>query len=203
MTKAEKMLALLETYNPAGVPIGVLATDLYGADNFETRTRVRRLARTLRQWGYRVYGFAGLYKKCIEPRDLAVVARPENNADAVTEDAVVGILSNAEQAGFGAAILDLGVDVRAPFWEGLVKRADVSFLVLDTDAKALDRARRFLAASFTPLEGWVLVVNQRTARGECRADKLVRNLEMSSVTRGIVTVPFTPAKKRNVEWLPS
>ena len=32
--------------------------------------------------------------------------------------------------------MDLGA-TRAPFWDGIIERADVSFLVLDTDGKAL------------------------------------------------------------------
>jgi hypothetical protein len=50
-----------------------LAVALYSEDTTDTRQKVRRLARTLRSWGYRVYGFGGIYKLCTEPQELAVV----------------------------------------------------------------------------------------------------------------------------------
>ena len=82
-----------------------------------------------------------------------VIPRPENNGESVAEDGLTELIAQAESTGIEAVVMDLGADVRAPFWDGIIERADVSFLVLDTDGKALDRARRFLAASMQPPEG--------------------------------------------------
>lgn len=58
------MLDLLEKRFPDGVPTGELAVQLYGKDLLETRLKVRSVARTLRQAGYAVYGFGGIYALC-------------------------------------------------------------------------------------------------------------------------------------------
>lgn len=72
-TLAARMLNLLESHHPAGLPVGTLAKMLYGKDAHESRARVRNLARTLRAWGYRVYGFGGAYRLCTEPHELLLV----------------------------------------------------------------------------------------------------------------------------------
>lgn len=72
-TLAAGMLNLLESHYPAGLPAGTLAKALYGKDTYESRTRVRNLARTLRAWGFRVYGFGGAYRLCTQPRELILV----------------------------------------------------------------------------------------------------------------------------------
>lgn len=72
-TLAAKMLAMLEACFPAGMPVGALAKELYGEDTHENRDRVRNLARTLRAWGYRAYGFGGTYKLCADPYELLLV----------------------------------------------------------------------------------------------------------------------------------
>lgn len=136
------------------------------------------------------------------PGGVVVIPRPENNGESVAEDGLTELIAQAESTGIEAVVMDLGADVRAPFWDGIIERADVSFLVLDTDGKALDRARRFLAASMQPPEGWVLVINQRTPRGGYRQDEMVRNLGAASVTRSVVTIPFIPEKKRPTIRLP-
>lgn len=136
------------------------------------------------------------------PGGLSVIPRPENSAESVTEATLAEIFTQAERMEVEAVVMDLGADVRAPYWDGIIERADVSILVLDTDAKALDRARRFLAASAHPPEGWVLAINQRTPRGTYRMDEMVRNLGAASVTKSVVTIPFIPEKKRSAIRLP-
>ncbi|MGB9848823.1 MAG: hypothetical protein ACPLSY_03215 [Moorellaceae bacterium] len=61
---ASIMLDLLEERFPDGVPTGELAAHLYGKDSLENRVRVRSVARTLRQIGYAVYGFGGIFALC-------------------------------------------------------------------------------------------------------------------------------------------
>ncbi len=136
------------------------------------------------------------------PGGVMVIPRPENNGESVTEVGLTQIIAQAEKTGIEAVVLDLGADVRAPFWDGMIERADVPFLVLDTDAKALDRARRFLAASMQPPEGWILVVNQRTPRGGYRQDEMVRNLGAASVTQSVVAIPYIPENRRPTIRLP-
>lgn len=63
-TLAEAMLELLSTRLPQGVSTAELADRLFGRDTYQNRDRVRRLARTLRGMGFRVYGFGGLYFLC-------------------------------------------------------------------------------------------------------------------------------------------
>lgn len=70
---AAQMLGILEAYHPIGIPTRNLAAMLFDADTYENREKVRRLARTLRAMGYFVYSFAGLYKLCTDPNELAVV----------------------------------------------------------------------------------------------------------------------------------
>lgn len=72
-TLAARMLNLLEAHHPVGVPVGLLAKILYEKDSYENRARVRNLARTLRAWGFRVYGFGGAYRLCTQPRELLLV----------------------------------------------------------------------------------------------------------------------------------
>lgn len=63
-TIAEKMLAELERCYPGGVTTRELALRLYGEDTYENRAKVSRIARTIRKWGYRAYGFGGVYSLC-------------------------------------------------------------------------------------------------------------------------------------------
>ncbi|HOA52211.1 MAG TPA: hypothetical protein PKI05_08130 [Thermogutta sp.] len=72
LSKAEELLALLELSDGAA-PTKEVAVALYSEDTTDIRQKVRRLARTLRSWGYRVYGFGGIYKLCTQPQELAVV----------------------------------------------------------------------------------------------------------------------------------
>ena len=132
---------------------------------------------------------------------VVVIPRPKQRGKR-SRGGLTEIIAQAEKTGIEAVVMDLGADVRAPFWDGIIERADVSFLVLDTDGKALDRERRFLAASMQPTEGWFLVVNHLTPRGRYRQDEMVRNLGAASVTRSVVTIPFIPEKKRPTIRLP-
>lgn len=72
-TNADAMLSILESYYPSSVPTGELARRLFGKDGLEARIKVQKTARTLRKWGYLVYGFDGTYKFCTNPEDMARV----------------------------------------------------------------------------------------------------------------------------------
>lgn len=73
-TLSVQMLDMLEAAYPGGVPTTRIAKALYGNDKPESRVKVSRVARTLRQMGYRAYGIGGVYSLSTEAI-LEVVAR--------------------------------------------------------------------------------------------------------------------------------
>jgi len=73
-TLADLMLRELETRYPGGPTTSELARLLYEEDTLENRAKVRGVARTIRKWGYRAYGFGGTYKLCdADPEGLSLV----------------------------------------------------------------------------------------------------------------------------------
>lgn len=70
-TYADTMLTILESNHPRGVPTAELARQLFGKDGLEERIKVQRTARILRKWGFRVYGFNGMF--CTKPEEMLTV----------------------------------------------------------------------------------------------------------------------------------
>lgn len=73
-TMADTMLKTLEKRYPGGASTAEIAVLLYGKSDLEYRMKVGRVARTLRKWGFRVYGFGGIYSLCNnDPEKLRLV----------------------------------------------------------------------------------------------------------------------------------
>jgi hypothetical protein len=96
------MLDMLEATHPAGVPTTRIAGELYSSDSMENRVKVSRLARTLRQMGYHVYGVGGIYSLSTEAVLEVVVRRYEKMA--------CGFLRGGAQA--AREMNDLGAPLR-------------------------------------------------------------------------------------------